>query len=189
MKRSFWLAAAVVAGIGVGAEDARAQALYVTEPNTITVTPFLSASFGTSDGADNSIGIGAAVGYDLTRRLGFEFEVGRAFDVAGSTPDLDWSLTNFSGNVIYHFAVPRVTPYATAGLGWEHSNLDVDDDATIFDLDIPSSTEIAWNFGGGVKYPINERILARGDVRRFQVNDVAPNHWRVYGGLTFWIKR
>ena len=188
MKRSFWIAASVAAAITVGSEEARAQALSVAEPNTITVTPFLSASFGTSEGADSSIGIGGAVGYDLTRRLGFEFEIGRVFDVAGDTPDLDWSLTNFSGNVIYHFDVPRITPYATAGLGWEHSNLDIDENG-ILDLDLPSSTEIAWNFGGGVKYPINERILARADLRRFQVKDVAPDHWRLYGGLTFWIKR
>jgi opacity protein-like surface antigen len=190
MMRSLWVAAALVAGVGIVAVDeARAQALSVAEPNTITVTPFLSASFGTSEGADSSIGIGGAIGYDLTRRLGFEFEIGRVFDVAGDTPDLDWALTNFSGNVVYHFDAPRMTPYATAGLGWERSNLDIDDDANILDLDIPSSTEIAWNFGGGVKYPINERILARADLRRFQVKDVAPDHWRLYGGLTFWIKR
>jgi opacity protein-like surface antigen len=189
MKRSFWIAAAVVAGIGIGGREGQAQTLSAVEPNTITVTPFLSASFGTSDGADNSIGLGGAVGYDWTRRLGFEFEIGRVFDVAGDTPDLDWALTNFSGNVVYHFETPRVTPYATAGLGWENSDLDLDDDANILDLDTPSSTEIAWNFGGGVKYPINERIVARADLRRFQVNDVAPDHWRFYGGLTFWIKR
>ena len=189
MMRSLWVAAALVAGIGIGAVDARAQALSVAEPNTITVTPFLSASFGTSEGADSSIGIGGAIGYDLTRRLGFEFDIGRVFDVAGDTPDLDWALTNFSANVVYHFDTPRVTPYATAGLGWERSNLDIDDDAVFFDIDIPSSTEVAWNFGGGVKYPINERILARADLRRFQVKDVAPDHWRLYGGLTFWIKR
>lgn len=188
IKRSLWIASVVVAGLGFGASEARAQALSVAEPNTLTVTPFLSASFGTSQDAESSIGIGAAVGYDWTRNLGFEFEIGRVFDVAGDTPDLDWSLTNFSGNVVYHFDTPRLTPYATAGLGWERSGLDFDDD-TILDLDIPSSTELAWNFGGGVKYPINERILARADLRRFQVKDAAPDHWRLYGGLTFWIKR
>ena len=72
MMRSLWVAAALVAGVGIVAVDqARAQALSVAEPNTITVTPFLSASFGTSEGADSSIGIGGAIGYDLTRRLGF----------------------------------------------------------------------------------------------------------------------
>ena len=167
----------------------RAEAQAAIEPNTITVTPFLSTSFGVSDDRSSSLGIGAAVGYDLTRRLGFEFEAGRVFDVAGDDDNVDWALTNISGNVIYHFpAGARFTPYATAGLGWERSSVDVEDPDPVA-LTIPSSTEVAWNFGGGVKYPINERIIARGDIRRFQVNDLAPDHWRLYGGITFWIKR
>ena len=166
-----------------------AEAQAAIEPNTVTVTPFLSTSFGVSDDRSSSLGIGAAVGYDWTRRLGFEFEVGRVFDVAGEDDNVDWALTNMSGNVIYHFpAGPRFTPYATAGLGWERSSIDVENPDPVA-LTIPSSTEVAWNFGGGVKYPINERIIARGDLRRFQVNDLAPDHWRLYGGITFWIKR
>lgn len=159
------------------------------EPNTVTVTPFLSVSFGTPDDLGSSLGIGAGVGYDWTRNLGFEFEVARVFDVAGDTENLDWALTNFSGNVIYHFdRVPRVTPYAAFGLGWELSDLDVEENGDL-DIDLDSSTEVAWSIGGGVKYPLNDRIVARGDLRRFQVNDEAPDHWRLYGGLTFWIKR
>ena len=166
---------------------AGAQSVSVAEPNTVTVTPFLSASFGTSNDLGSSLGIGAAVGYDWTKNLGFEFEVGRVFDVAGDDENLDWALTNIHGNVIYHFDVPRVTPYATFGLGWERSNVDLD--LPDEDVDIDSSTEVAWNFGGGVKYELNDRILARVDLRRVQVNDEAPDHWRLYGGLTFWIKR
>jgi opacity protein-like surface antigen len=159
----------------------------VAEPNTVTVTPFLSASFGTSNDLGSSLGIGAAVGYDWTKNLGFEFELARVFDVAGDDENLDWALTNIHGNVIYHFDAPRVTPYATFGLGWERSNVDLD--LPDEEIDIDSSTEVAWNFGGGVKYELNDRMLARVDLRRFQVNDEAPDHWRLYGGLTFWIKR
>lgn len=166
-----------------------AEAQAAIEPNTATLTPFLSTSFGVSEDRSSSLGLGIAVGYDWTRRLGFEFELARVFDVAGDDDDLDWSLTNISGNVLYHFpAGPKITPYATAGLGWERSNVDIDDPDPVA-LTIPSSTEIAWNFGGGVKYPLNQRIVARADIRRFQVNDLAPDHWRFYGGITFWIKR
>ena len=52
-----------------------------------------------------------------------------------------------------------------------------------------SSTEVGWHLGGGVKVPLGDRLLARADLRRFQVNDLAPDHWRFYGGITFWIKR
>lgn len=159
------------------------------EANTVTVTPFLSVSFGTPDPFGSSLGIGAGVEYDWTRNLGFEFEFARVFDVAGDDDIVDWSLTNIHANVIYHFdRVPRFTPYATFGLGWEQSNPDVDD-PDFPEADEESTTEVAWNFGGGVKYPLTDRIVARADLRRFQVTDEAPDHWRLYGGLTFWIKR
>lgn len=170
------------------AGTARAQT--VAEPDTVTVTPFLSASFGVSQGLDNSMGIGFAIGYDLTSNIGFEFELGRVFDLVGNDPNLDWSLTNYSGNVLYHFDVPRVTPYATFGLGWERSNPKFDViDPTVLSLVVPASTEVAWNFGGGAKMKLNDRLIARADLRRFQVNDLAPDHWRVYAGLTFFVKR
>ena len=186
MKRTIFAGSVLLATMTLLPAVASAQRVSVAEPNTITATPFLSVSFGGSGDTNSSLGIGGAIGYDWTNMLGFEFEVGRVFDVAGDTDLLDWSLTNISGNVVVHFAAPRVTPYATAGLGWERSSLDSDD---ILALTIPSSTEVAWNFGGGVKIPVGERLLARADLRRFQVNDLAPDHWRLYGGLTFWIKR
>ncbi|MBA2304777.1 MAG: porin family protein [Acidobacteria bacterium] len=165
-----------------------AHAQSVVEPNTVTATPFLSVSFGTSNDLGSSLGIGGAIGYDWTRHLGFEFEVGRVFDVVGDDDAIDWSLTNINANVIYHFNAPRVTPYAIGGLGWERSSVNADDEALIL-LSQESSTEVAWNIGGGVKVPVGERLVARADLRRFQVNDLAPDHWRLYGGLTFWIKR
>ena len=183
----------LVGGILVGAlalipSAAQAQAQSVAEPRTVTVTPFLGLSFGTPNDLGSSLGAGFAIGYDWTRNLGFEFDLGHVFDVAGDDDNLDWSLTNLSGNVVYHFDVPRVTPYATIGIGWELSNPDFDEIDPLA-LTADSSTEIAWNIGAGVKVPVGERLLARGDLRRFQVNDSAPDHWRLYGGLTFWIKR
>lgn len=184
--RTFITGSALVGALTLVPSAARAQS--IAEPNTVTVTPFLSASFGTSNDLGSSLGIGGAVAYDWTRNLGFEVEVARVFDVAGDDDNLDWSLTNINANVVFHFDVPRVTPYATAGLGWERSSpsFDVVDPAA---NPIGSSTEVAWNVGGGVKVPVGDRVLARGDIRRFQVNDVAPDHWRLYGGLTFWVKR
>lgn len=187
MIRTFLSSAALAALAALIPSTVQAQQATV-EPNTVTVTPFLSVSFGTPDDLGSSLGIGAGVEYDWTRNLGFEFEVARVFDVAGDTENLDWALTNIHANVIYHFDVPRVTPYATFGLGWERSNVDFEDPVLPI-LDLESSTEVAWNIGGGVKYPLNDRIVARVDLRRFQVNDSAPDHWRLYGGLTFWVKR
>lgn len=164
---------------------APAAAQSVAESNTVTVTPFVGVTFGTSQDLGSSLGVGAAIGYDWTPNLGFEFELGRVFDVTGEDSAVDIQLTTISGNVVYHFDVVRVTPYATAGLGWERYSFNVEGP----DEDPEGETEIAWNFGGGVKVPINPRVLARADLRRFQGNDLAPDHWRLYGGVTFWIKR
>lgn len=167
----------------------------VAEPKSWTATPFLGITFGTSGGLDSSLGLGGAIGYDVTSNLGVEAEIGRVFDVVTNTDFVDWSVTTFSVNAIYHFDVLRVTPYATAGLGLERSAIDLDPvlpvDGTTVTLPQTStaSTEIAFNFGGGVKYKINDNLLARADLRRFQANDAAPDHWRLYGGITFTLRR
>jgi opacity protein-like surface antigen len=160
----------------------------VAEPNTLTLTPFLSSTFDTSEALGSSLGIGVAVGYDLTRNLGIEGEIAHAFDVVGDDDNLDWPVTNYSVNGIYHFDVSRFTPYATFGLGIEHVSRSVKNPDPVI-LYPASSTEVAYNFGGGVKYPLSERFLVRGDLRRFQSTDLSPNYWRLYGGVTFWVKR
>ena len=161
-----------------------ATAQSVAQPQTWTATPFLNVVFGTSAPTGGG-GIGAAVGYDLTSNLGFEGEVGHIFDVAGDDETVDWSVTSFSANAVYHFDVVRVTPYATAGIGFERSSVDNPDAVATIP---PSSTEGTVNFGGGIKYPVSSRLLARADLRRFQANDRAPDYWRLYGGITFTIR-
>ena len=164
------------------------EARSVAEPNTVTVTPFLSGSFGTSDELGGSIGLGVGVGYDFTRNLGVEGEIGHSFDLSGDDANLDSSATNYSANGVYHFDVRHFTPYATFGLGVEHVGRTIKNPDPLA-LYAPSSTEIAYNFGGGVKYPLNDRFILRADLRRFQSTDLSPDFWRLYGAVTFWAKR
>jgi Outer membrane protein beta-barrel domain len=99
-----------------------AAAQSIARPNSWTLTPVLHGSLAVGDPApENSFGLGFAVGYDWTSNLGFEGELSHLFDVAGDSADVDWSVTTFSGNAIYHFDARHVTPYATLGLGFEHS--------------------------------------------------------------------
>ncbi|MEO7792605.1 MAG: outer membrane beta-barrel protein, partial [Vicinamibacterales bacterium] len=176
-----WCAIAALTLSVAGAGTASAQS--VAEPKTWTVTGFLGGSAGTDAPSigGNSLAIGAAVGYDLTSNVGFEGELGYLFDLAGDNDQVDWSVTNYTGNLLYHFDVKRVTPYATFGIGIEHGGIG---GAAASTLDVASSSEVAFNFGGGVKYPITPRLLLRGDLRRFEANDFAPDYWRLYAGLT-----
>lgn len=179
----------VLAAAGaLSALPAALSAQSAIEPDTISVTPFLSSAFGTSADLGSSLGLGVAVAYDLTTRLGVEGELGHVFDVFGDSANVDLALTNVHGNVVYHFPVPRVTPYATFGVGIERASVDVKvpDPAALYPA---SSTEVGYNFGGGVKYPLTELFVLRADLRRFQSTDLAPDYWRVYGGLSWWIKR
>lgn len=194
--RPFVVALVCSTAVWTAASPVSAQSL--AEPRSWTVTPFLSTSLGAGvPGPDEaldrllneSVGLGVAVGYDLTHNLGFEGEISHLFDIAGDTDNIDWSVSNFSANALYHFDVKRVTPYATFGIGFERSRYDLKaTDPLELETD-PSSTEVAINFGGGVKYRINARWIARGDLRRFQANDIAPDYWRLYGGLTLVVGR
>ncbi len=167
---------------------AAASAQSVAEPRTLTVTPFLGGAFGTSHDLGGSGGIGVALGYDFTPNFGVEGEFAHLFDVAGTDGNVDAPVQNYSGNVVYHFDVKRLTPYATFGLGVEHIGRSLKN-PDVLALQAPPSTEIAYNVGGGVKYPLSPNFLVRGDLRRFQSNDLAPDYWRLYGGVTWWIKR
>jgi opacity protein-like surface antigen len=186
--RSFVPCVRVLGALVFSALPLTATAQSVTEPNTVSITPFLSSAFGTSDDLGGSLGLGVAITYDLSSRLGFEGELGHVFDVLGDNADVDFAVTNVSGNAVYNFPLRKVTPYATFGIGLERTSLDfkVPDILALFP---ESSTEVSYNFGGGVKYPVSELFVARADLRRFQANDLAPDYWRVYGGLSWWIKR
>ena len=187
LSRSTSLARLAFVALVTLASATPAAAQSVAEPNSWTVTPFLGGTLGLDAPiGGNSLAIGVGVGYDMTSNVGFEGEIGHLFDIAGDNDLVDWSVTSFSGNFIYHFDVRHVTPYATFGLGFEHSGLD---GPGVDPLDIDSSNEIAFNFGGGVKYPLTSRLLLRGDLRRFEANDLAPDYWRLYAGLTFRLGR
>ena len=170
------------------AQSPSSEARSMAEPNTVTVTPFLTGSFGTSDDLGGSIGLGVGVGYDFTRNLGVEGEIGHAFDVLGNDANVDSPVTNYSANGIYHFEVRHVTPYATFGLGVEHVGRSIKNPDPLI-LYAPASTELAYNFGGGVKNPLSDKFTLRADLRRFQSVDLSPCFWRLYGGVTVWAKR
>lgn len=166
---------------------AAAQTSTPVEPGVWSVTPFLSLTFG-GDGDSTSLGLGGAAGYDFTDRLGVEAEVAYVFDLAGDTDAADWSLLSGGANLLYHFPLANgMFPYATAGVGFARSSLTIElqDSAALED----DSTEIGFNFGGGLKAPLTDTLSARGDIRYFQYNDAAPSGFRIYGGLTWKLRR
>ena len=191
MRDVLWLRAfrPVLATVALLAAAAPAAAQNLPEAKTWSVTPCLHTSLDMSDpGPSNSPGLGVAVSYDWTRTLAFEGEVAHFFDVAGDDANVDWSISTFSASALYHFDTKYVTPYAAFGLGLERSGFEVKNPDVLALYPDLSATEFAFNFGGGVKYALNDRWNARADLRRVQANDIAPDHWRLYGGVSFKLK-
>jgi OmpA-OmpF porin, OOP family len=178
-----WMGAVALAAGLVTASPAQAQSTALPEPNTFELTPFLGFGLGFSGGEgldDGSFLLGVAGAYNFTTMLAVEGELGIIPDIAGDSSDVDISVQTFSVNGVYHFETrSKVVPYATLGLGFGRTSADFSN------LADNSSTEFAVNLGGGVKYPINDRLAVRGDLRYFNVNDENPNFWRIYGGVTF----
>jgi OOP family OmpA-OmpF porin len=185
-KTGTWMAAMGLAAALFTASPAHAQSA-LPEPNTFDVTPFIGFGFGFGDDAldpfdpGSSFLLGVGVGYNWTTNLSIEGEISHIPDIVGDTDSVDLGVTTFSANGVYHFDTEtKFVPYATLGLGFGNMGLDIED---VNDED--SSTEFLFNLGGGVKYPVTDRLQVRGDLRYFSINDENPNFWRVYGGVTF----
>lgn len=176
-------ALALTAGL-LTAAPARAQSP-LPEPGTFDVTPFLGLNFGIGDGGDNfdrdggMLALGGAFSYNWTSTIAFEGELGILPDIIGDDDLIDVRVTTVSGNVLYHFDTQTAfVPYATVGLGFGRTSFD-------FDGDDEATTELAVNFGGGVKYEVARNVQVRGDLRYFNINDENPDFWRLYGGVAF----
>lgn len=147
----------------------------------------VSPAFGVAfDGdADVSPAVAGAVGYPFSPSLIVEAEVGHLFDLAPDDPDVDSSLTTFHAAALYFFDTDYVAaPYVAGGVGIGRFSHDVTNPP-----DSIGRTEIGINLGGGITYPIRERVLARGDFRYFGHIDDVPTAWRIMGSVTFALPR
>jgi opacity protein-like surface antigen len=151
------------------------------EPDGLTLTPFVGAGFsGNLESAPAALGI--ALGYGWSERVAFEGELSIAPNASMGTPiEFDTSFWTLSANILYHFTQQSVTPYITAGLGVLGSSPDLPTE--LFPGVDDRSTTFAWNIGAGVKTAISDRFGLRADLRHFNGSDLAPDHWRVYGGM------
>ena len=124
--------------------------------------------------ADVTLAVSAAVAYPLTSAVALEGELGHLFDMAPDDRDVDSSLTTVHGSVLYFFDSEYVaTPYVAAGLGvGRFSHQVVLPPASI------EATEIGFDLGGGVTYPLRSSTWVRGDFRYFKHIDDVPSAWR-----------
>ena len=150
------------------------------EPEGVTLTPFVGVAFG-GDFESSPASFGAALGYGMNSRISVEGELGFVPDAEqGLIGEVDSTVWTLSGNVLYHFVARNVTPYATGGLGLLAAHTDAEETGLVDD---DTSYEFTVNFGAGLKAALSDRFGLRGDLRYFLGDDLAPDHWRLYGGV------
>jgi hypothetical protein len=148
---------------------------------SISLTPFIGAVFS-GDLKNSSSEFGVALGYGANERISLEAEVGFAPGPSqGTLIVFDTKVWTANGNVVYHFLHNDFTPYATVGLGVLGSNPDIAN--SLLPATDNSTTTFAFNWGGGIKAALNDRVGLRVDLRNFNARELAPDHWRVYAGV------
>jgi hypothetical protein len=153
------------------------------EIDRFNITPFMAGSFG-GDLQSAPATFGAALGYGANERITLEGEFAVAPNaLQGQLIEFDTNYWTLTGNVLYHFTRERFTPYAVVGLGVINSN----PDTPSFGVDVAETdgSGLVWNFGGGAKAALNNRLGLRADLRYMNASNAAPDHWRLYGGLVF----
>ena len=163
-----------------------AAVLLTSVPDAVQAQPplqrdtwLLSGALGLALDADASpsLTLHGAAAFPITSVLAIEGELGHVFDIAPGNVNVDSSLTSVHGTALYFFNTPYVlTPYVAAGLGFAKYSID----ATPGNF---STTEIGFNLGGGVTYPIGRATFFRGDFRYFKHIDDVPSLWRFSGGI------
>lgn len=157
-----------------------------------TVTPFVGAGFS-GDLENSPLNIGAAIGYNVTSRVTVEGQFAFMDAEQGDLVQFDSNVYTLDANVLYHFteqfADRQWAPYLAIGLGMVRATADIDDaDPLLGNLD-DSSTDLALNFGGGIKTALSDRVRLRADLRYYTGDDLAPNFWRATAGLGFVLGR
>ena len=141
-----------------------------------TVSPLLGVAFD-PDG-DASLALAGILDYHVTSAFALEGELGHVFDTAPDNPNVDAALTTAHASALYIFDVAW-RPYVAAGIGAGHYSVEVKAPQAKVD-----TTEIGFNLGAGVIYPLDDRLGVRGDFRYFRHIDNVPSSWRFSGGVT-----
>jgi opacity protein-like surface antigen len=153
------------------------------EPEGFTITPFVGLGFA-GDFENSPTAFGVAAGFGLTERISVEGDLYFAPDGEQGIAEVlefDTSIWSLSGNVLYNFRGEDFTPYVVGGLGVMSANADAEDLGLTED---DTSTEFAWNWGAGIKSALSDRFGVRADLRFFNGDELAPDHWRLFGGVS-----
>lgn len=141
---------------------------------TFTISPMIGGYiFEGNQDLDNGYDFGLGLGYNINKNLGIEGTFTHVDSETTSTgTDIDAQIFRLDG--LYHFYPDNtLVPYVAAGLG-----------IIAFD-GANDETNPLVNYGGGVKYFLNNHTAIRGDLRHIIDLDDTYNNLAFSVGLTF----
>ena len=152
------------------------------EPEGFTLTPFIGLGFA-GDFENSPTAFGVAGGYGITEHVSLEGDLYFAPDgEQGEPTEFGTSIWSLSANVLYNFSGQTgFTPYLAGGVGMLSATAEAEDLGLAED---DTSKEFAWNWGGGAKTALSDRWGLRVDLRFFNGDELVPDHWRLFGGVT-----
>jgi opacity protein-like surface antigen len=140
-----------------------------TSRRPVEITPYVLL------GSANASGVGTAVRFPVTDRLGLEVET--------ELQRAEITAVNIALSLVYDLpTIGRVTPYVAGGIGLvRHAK-------PIFAphlVGIGTDTAVTLNAGGGVRVPVTDRWGVRSDARwSHGKGRAAADQWRVFNGAT-----
>ena len=149
MKHSF--IAAALAGIALVSFEARAQVSTAMRPVQFGIAG--GVSLPTSDLSD-----GSDTGFNVTGTIGINpqlLPLGIRIDGAYNRFSLknpasgDIHFTSVTGNFVYKFPSPTLSPYAIGGAGWYNAAVN------LTGFGSGSDNHFGWNVGGGIAMPLS----------------------------------
>jgi len=142
------------------------------------------SGIGSHGSFGGSLGIPVANNLSVSGDLSYIPMGGGSVTVQGVTTSSSARAFNFNGTLQYQFKQTRaVVPYAGAGLGFLHSSFGTSSSAAGASFNATGgSTGLYFNFGGGLRYFVNERWGFRPELMVF----AGPNTYvRLAGGIFY----
>jgi OOP family OmpA-OmpF porin len=150
------------------------------KPGAITLTPTVGGYvFEGNQDIENTMTFGVSLGYYLDEHWATEAVfnyIDTKLDSSTYSVKRDTNVYLYHADVLYHFMpAKKFVPYIAAGVG----GITIDTERAGDDRDF------AFNYGGGVKYFIEENVAFRGDVRHIVSSGETNNNLQYTIGLTF----
>lgn len=130
---------------------------------TYEISPIVGVFIFEDNSYDNSLMLGVRSLINITKKYAIEGELGFSpssfnYDYVNSNIKEDLTIFNYCGNFIYKHPLSKsIYSFGTFGIGG----------ISFVPEDADSSTDLYFNFGGGIKFLFREKLALRLDIKQY----------------------